>query len=170
SRDLKARMSKKRLQGFEPHSGIQELTCKGVPETVERVALVVEACLFQVFDKHHPCRGIGDAFVLFPVGEHIFSWVLFLQPGGQGFPGISAKIDNPSHPSFSRLMDKHLLRFEIDVLDSQREKLPYSHTRSQKYEHDSPVSDIIDYREKLLDILGRHRPRQGIRDFDRYVF
>src|SRR5208283_1415646 len=69
---LKARVPQEMLQTLKPHPGIQELACKGVAETMDRIAFVGKACFFQVNNKPASCCGIGQPLIFYPAQEDAF--------------------------------------------------------------------------------------------------
>jgi hypothetical protein len=54
-------VAKQGLQTLEPHSRIQEFARECMPKAMKRIAFVKESGFLQVFDKHCPRAGIGEA-------------------------------------------------------------------------------------------------------------
>src|SRR5208337_4531581 len=142
--DLNACVAKKRLQTLKPHSGIQELACKSVAQTMQSVPIVKKSGFFQVFYEHGPRTGVGQTLMGCSVKKYVLPWILLFKPCDQSFLCIGTEVDNPSHSCLSRLIDEYFLLFEVDVLHPESEKLPYPHSRSQEHEYHGSVSDASD--------------------------
>jgi hypothetical protein len=54
ARHLNAAVTQELLQALKAHTGIQELTGKGMTQTMERVALMRQSCFLYVRGKHRP--------------------------------------------------------------------------------------------------------------------
>src|SRR5664279_5530695 len=49
------------LQTLQTHAGVQQLGGTGVPETMQTIALMRQACLVQILTKHHSGRSVAQA-------------------------------------------------------------------------------------------------------------
>jgi len=154
------------LQTLDPHPGIQQLRGTGMPQTMQRIALLQDAGLLQVPLKHHPGGGIAQRASPLTINEQRFAGISFPHPFLQRPAGIHAQVHHSSRPVLLPHHQMDLPLRQIDIRNPQIKQLSNPDPGPQQHQDHRPVPNLLNHRQKSFHIQRIHRPGQGLGHLD----
>ena len=122
-----------------------------------------KAGVTKIFSKDIASSPIRHPVSPFGIEQIGLSCISGLQPLPQGIPGIITKIDNPCPTILHPLLDGDGALLEIDITELGLQKLPDSHTRSQKHQNLGTITAVGYDRKKPFYIIRINSSRQVLR-------
>jgi len=165
---LQVAMPQDLLQTFDPHPGIQQLRGAGMPQTMQRIALLPYPGLLQVPLKHRPGGGIGQGVSPLAIEEQRFSLLPFPHPFLQRPTGIHAQVHDSSRPVLLPHHQMNLAFRQIDIRNPQGKQLSNPDPGPQQPQDHRPAPNLVYHGQKSVYIPRIHRPGQGFGHLDAY--
>jgi hypothetical protein len=109
-------MAEKLLETFQAHPGIEKLGGKRVTKTMDRVALLIEPCLLEVFYEKASAGTVTEVPMALAVKDELLVLVPSPEPEFDGEEGIIAQIDHPPHAVLLSLVQMNLSALDVQIV------------------------------------------------------
>jgi hypothetical protein len=101
------------LETFQAHSGVEKLGSKRMAKTMDRMALLIESCLLEVFHKKASARTVTELPMAPAVKDELLGLVPAPEPEFEGEEGIIAQIDHPPHAVLLSFEEMNLSALDV---------------------------------------------------------
>jgi hypothetical protein len=109
-------MAKELLETFQAHSGIEKLGGERVAKTMDRAALLIQSCPFEVFCEKVSAGAVAEMSIALAIKDELLVLVPSPQPEFDRKQRIIAQIDYSSHAVLLSLEEMNLSALDIQII------------------------------------------------------
>jgi len=109
-------VTKKLLETFQAHPGVEKLRGKRMAKTMNRVTLLLKPCLLEVFHEKAPAATVTEVSITPAVKDELLVLIPSLKPEFDRKQGIITKINHSPHTVLLSLKEMDLSVSDIEIV------------------------------------------------------